>query len=222
MAMPSIIVQEANIVLVGSFNPAIFHPEWFVRHSLVPSDDLKGVKLEIVHPDLSKFSFKWLSIDVLREKFIARTNDPASYSPLRDLVVSTFNILDHTVLNQLGMNLMLVYDIEEESAWHKIGDVLAPKEIWKKTLPDRIGLKTLTIQSPRQDTLNGHIKVSIGPSNASTYSVRVDVNNHVELLDKDRNVQYKVSEIIAENWEKSIEFAKNVCDSIITGALENE
>jgi hypothetical protein len=72
--------ESASIVLVGSFNPAIFHPEWLLRHSLISEDDNKGAKVEIVHSQLSKFSLEWLFIDVMNEKLIARTNDSSYFS----------------------------------------------------------------------------------------------------------------------------------------------
>ena len=99
-------------MLVDSFNPAIFHPEWLVRHELVPADDVQGDTVEIVHQDISKFSFDWLDVDVLRHKFIARTNDPSKFYPLRDLLISIFKILDHTPLKQLGMNLIIDYEFQ--------------------------------------------------------------------------------------------------------------
>ncbi len=91
MAAYKIVSKEASGVLVGSFNPAIFHPEWLVRHELVPADDIQGASVEIVHQDISKFSFEWLGVDVLRHKFIARTNDPSKFDPLRDLLITSLN-----------------------------------------------------------------------------------------------------------------------------------
>jgi len=222
MSSHKVYSQEASIVIVGSFNPAIFHPEWFVRHDLVPADDLKGVKVEIIHPDLSKFSFTWMSIDVLREKFISRTNDPARFNALKDLVISTFYILEHTVLNQLGLNLKIEYEIDDEENWHKIGDVLAPKEIWQDSLPDRIGLKRLLIESPRPDNLDGYIRVSIGPSISTIHSVKLEVNNHFELLDRNSKPQHKATEIIAQKWDEAMELAGNICKSTIKRAIEYE
>jgi hypothetical protein len=36
--MPSKLeLAGVNIVLLGDFNPALFHPDWFVRNDLVPA-----------------------------------------------------------------------------------------------------------------------------------------------------------------------------------------
>jgi len=106
--------EAASIVLVGSFNPAIFHPEWLLRHSLISEDDNKGAKVEIVHNQLSKFSLEWLFIDVMHEKLIARTNDSSYFSPMRDLMSSALKILEHTPIGKMGINLDLSYKIDEE------------------------------------------------------------------------------------------------------------
>jgi len=217
----NIIYKEASAVLVGSFNPAIFHPEWLARHNLIPSDDLKGQKVEIVHQDISKFSLEWLGIDVLRNKFIARTNDSSKFVPLRDLVISIFKILDHTPVKQLGMNLIVDYEITNQDDWHKIGDVLAPKDIWAKCLPERIGLKSLTVQSPRKDELEGYIQVSIGPTKLNKFQVRMNINNHVELELKKKEIKLNPSDVVAENWDLAIDLAEKIAEKTIKEAIES-
>ena len=218
MAAYKIVTKEAIGVLVGSFNPAIFHPEWLVRHELVPADDIQGASVEIVHQDISKFSFDWLGVDVLRHKFSARTNDPSKFDPLRDLLISIFKILDHTPLKQLGMNLVIDYEFENEETWHKFGDVLAPKTIWQKSLPDRIGLTNLTIQSPRNDKFEGYLQVSIGPIEPK-YQARININNHIELQNQGNLLS--VPEIIAANWDDAIASAEQVAERTIKEAIRS-
>ena len=175
--------QEASIVFIGSFNPAIFHPEWLVRNGLIPADDLAGAKVEVVHNDISKFTLEWLGVDVLSNKFIARTNDPSKFSPLKDLMISVFNVLEHTPIVQIGLNLITDYKINSEENWHKIGDTLAPKTIWEQCLPKRVGLKSLKLVSPRPDELKGIMNVSIDSygNEQIPYGVRFNINNHIEI-----------------------------------------
>ena len=75
--------QEASIVLVGSFNPAIFHPEWLLRHELIPEDDIKAAKVEIVHQNISKFSLSWFNIEILNNRFVySRTTTDCASQPV--------------------------------------------------------------------------------------------------------------------------------------------
>ena len=213
--------EDASIVLVGSFNPAIFHPEWLLRHQLITQDDVKGAKIEIVHNDLSKFSLEWLGVDVLRNKFIVRTNDPSQFSPMRDLMISVFGILEHMPITQLGMNSRRTYKIDKEEHWHKVGDVLAPKMVWEESLPKRVGLTSLTVRSPRPDSLEGHVNVSISSFRSSFFGVNFDVNNHVELgaNQEDGEKKYDVSMILAEHWDSSLDLATKICETTLLKVL---
>lgn len=214
--------EEASIVFVGSFNPAIFHPEWLLRCELIPEDDLKGANVEIIHNDLSKFALEWLGIDVLRSKFIARTNDPSKFSPLKDLMISAFKILEHTPINQLGMNVIRNYIIENEEYWHKIGDTLAPKNVWELSLPKRVGLKKINIVSGRNDDLIGEINVSLEPfvTKEISFGVRFNINNHVELKDEKGNQIYDVTDILFNNWDSTLHTAHMICSNTLLGIIE--
>gem|GEM_PF-557094 len=213
--------EEASIVLVGSFNPAIFHPEWFVSHELIPQDDIKDANVEIVHQDLSKFSLQWLGIDVLRNKFIARTHDPSNFSALKDLMFSVFKILYHTPISQLGMNLITIYRIDTEEIWHKIGDTLVPKNIWEESLPKRIGMTSVAVQSPRQDSLDGFIRVIVSSVRSEFYGVSFNINSHVELNAKQhKETKYELTEIIAQYWEPALRVAREISERILRKAID--
>ncbi len=212
MANPEIQTQEASIVLVGSFNPLIFHPEWFLRNEIVSEVDMEGVQTEIVHPEIARFSFSWLSVEIVNNRFIARANDPSQFSILRDFVISTFAILEHTPVKQLGMNLAIKYAVGNEDDWHKIGDTLAPKLIWEKSLPSRVGLRSLRVHSPRTDDLDGDIKVTI--ESRENFGVNVDINSHVEIAP-----DIIMSEILSEYWDDSIHQAITIANTTINEAL---
>lgn len=215
--------EEASIVFVGSFNPSIFHPEWIFRNGLIPEDEYKSAAVEIVHSDIAKFSLEWLNVDVLRNKFIARTNDPSKFSPLKDLMASIFAILEHTPITALGMNYKILYRFDSEDTWHKIGDKLAPKDIWEESLPRRVGLKTLNVQSPRTDELNGYLNITLTSSRSDFFGITLNVNNHVELKSDENGEnteEYDASQILLDNWDSAIELAKNIGNKTLEKALE--
>lgn len=213
MFNPEFVDQEASIVLVGSFNPKIFHPQWFARNGVVPEVDLDGADVEIIHPEVAKFTFPWVSIEVLQNRFTARTKDVAHYSLLRDLVISTFSLLEHSPVRQLGMNLIMLYTAKDEDSWHKIGDTLAPKTVWEESLPERIGLLSLRVQSPRTDELPGKITVSVEsrPENG----VSISFNSHVDLGEDD-----SLHVILSEHWETTVDQGKKICETTIREALK--
>ncbi len=209
--------QEAIIVLVGAFNPAIFHPEWLLRHNLISPDDSESAEIEIVHNDISQFNFDWLKVAVQRNRFSIRTNDPSKFSPLRDLAVSIFSILDSTPIRQMGLNMSIRYKIDSENDWHKIGDTLAPKEIWRQSIPDRVGLTSLTVQSPREDEYKGHINITVGPKDITERDVVFAINNHIEIPADD---DHSPVQLITELWEKYLESSKAIAETTISEILK--
>lgn len=212
--------EEASIVFVGSFNPAIFHPEWLLRHQLITHDDVKGAKVEIIHVDISKFTLEWLAVDVFRHKFTIRTNDPSRFAPLKDLMISVFKILDHTPIKQLGINLTSTYEIDTEENWHKIGDTLVPKAIWEKSLPKRVGMTLLTVRSERSDSLEGDINVRISPIKEGFYGVDFSVNNHIKLQsDQEKEETIDVPTILSNNWDIAIEMARNIGNTTLSNII---
>lgn len=206
MTTPTLTFEEASIVLVGSFNPTIFHPAWLSKYNLIPAVEAEGAKVDIVHNELSSFSLGWLSVQVVHEKFIARTNDRSHYNPLRDLIISVFKILEHTPIKQLGMNRQMDFSVGNENDWHKIGNTLAPKEIWKKSLAEPL-LTSLALESRRTDNLSGKINLRLEPSKRSKHGVLIDVNNHIELSDGEK---LTVPTVLSEHWEKNMDKALEI------------
>lgn len=220
MAGAKLTDQDMSIVLIGSFNPKIFHPDWLLRYGLIPTVDADGAEVEIVHNELSRFSLAWLDIEVTHDRFIARTHDPAQFLPLRDLIASAFKILEHTPATSLGINSNMHFSLGDDvEGWHKIGDTLAPKEIWNESLPERVGLATLAVQSPRQDNLDGKLLVSVKPSrkhDADEYGIFINVNSHVDL--SDRGIA-EVPAIITEYFEPAIDIATTIANTTINSAM---
>lgn len=212
------IFQEASVVLVGSFNPAIFHPEWLLRNGLISEDDLEDQDVEIIHKDIARFSLSWLNIQVQHDKFIARTNDPSQFMPLKDLIISIFTILEHIPIEKMGLNYHATYDMGNEKDWHTVGNRLAPKSIWEETLPKPIGMKSLVVESPREDDYNGYINVTIGPVRAEGYGINISVNNHIETVEEEESLA--PPKILMENWDKAIPYAQKIAEHTIAKAIK--
>jgi len=208
--------QEASLVVIGSFNPTIFNPDWLLRHELISQVEMDDVDIEIIHRDVAKFSLSWLSIEVVHNRFSARTNDQSYFLPLRDLVVSIFSILNQTPVVQIGMNMTFDFSFQDEALWHKIGDTLAPKDIWEKVLPKRVGLTSLKVKSPRVDDLEGNINIAVETlrSEDIKFGIRFSVNNHIE-IDDDKTIE----DLLMNHWEESLQQADKLSEMIIEEAI---
>ena len=63
----------------------------------------------------------------------------------------------------MGINRDIQFEMASKSDWHKVGNKLAPKkDLWDKLLPSP-GMKTLIIDSKRDDAYNGLINITVRP-----------------------------------------------------------
>ncbi|HEY3393442.1 MAG TPA: hypothetical protein VGK58_12095, partial [Lacipirellulaceae bacterium] len=110
-------VDGLTFVIVGSFNPAIFHPLWYAKNGLIPEDEANSASIEIVHNDATIFTTEWFTQQVTKERFVVESRDPTKINTLRDLVINTFAILEHTPLTKFGINSMRHYRMDNAEEW---------------------------------------------------------------------------------------------------------
>jgi hypothetical protein len=119
--------STANIVLLGSFNPPIFRPEWFQAMGIIGDADAQSAKIRIVHEAVTAFSLDWANIQVDQNRFSIDTNDPPLIR-IQDAVLKAFLI--HTPVHQLGINRTVHFSVGSFDVRDKIGRLLAPHEPW--------------------------------------------------------------------------------------------
>jgi hypothetical protein len=215
MGQPTIEIEGLSIVLLGSFNPQIFQPAWFAAEDLIRKEEAEAAKIEIIHPEIVSFAMEWLRLQVTQERFAVSTANSPSYEPLRDLVLGTFQLLQHTPVRQMGLNRDLHFRMASEEAWHAFGHRLAPKEPWTGLL-DQPGLRRLVIQGARPDDFTGYIQVSVEPSRRVHPGVYVGINDHYE-------VQHTASsqgcdhmmDILSRVWATSVARSTNLANTLV-------
>jgi len=223
-----LISEEASIVLVGNLNPKIFHPEWFIRKDIVPEWDYS--KDEVINlSDMSQMTFPGDSkITVLLNQFSLRSSLASNHLALKDIVTSTFSALRETPITQMGMNYVSVVKIPDKEQWMKFGTELAPHKYWEDAVDffsdldsekkKDLGLWELTMRLPRPDDMYGYIHPKIAAVSLQDQTLSFSVNNHIEIEDGDAMNMVKILE---DNWEKSMDFAKNLTNNILMSQLEN-
>ncbi len=156
------ISDSATIVLLGSFNPGIFHPAWFEKNGLLPQSETKDAKIDMVSNDVAIFTMSWVRIEVMGDRFVFRTIDESKFGPLRDLAIGVFQLLEFTPIKQIGINREIKYEMPNIDAWHSVGHTLAPKEYWS-TYVKSPGMNSLTIRAERDDARKGMLNVTVSP-----------------------------------------------------------
>lgn len=126
-------IDSVAFVAKGSFNPAILHPEWFLRHSIIPQEEVDSLLAEplrkeipdvgiiefgknfIVEPTQAILSFKSLAIKVDRERFdvICRSRDKFPF--MLEVIKKIFIVLPETPVAAYGINIFEHIQFEESS-----------------------------------------------------------------------------------------------------------
>lgn len=212
-------LEQAAVILLGSFNPAIFHPSWFAAHDLIPNDEQrvpKGVKLAIAHTEVTDFSTDDFTLQVQPQRFALRALNASFYESLRDLAFSTFSILHHTPIKKMGLNRNFHFRMPSAESWHEVGDRLAPKEHWTGFL-HKPGMKNLTMEGARQDDYEGFIRVLVEPSGeVRPYGIHVGVNDHYEVSDPEESQGcLELIEILKNSWTESLGKAADIAHAIV-------
>jgi hypothetical protein len=223
MARHVLEVNMASVVLVGSFNPTIFQPQWFVKQNLLPLEEGDKAEVKVISPQICQFETERFIIQVTTDRFAAISKPDANPAPLRDLVAGTFFTLEHTPLKALGLNRDMHFAMPSEEAWNQVGDRLVPKEGWKGILPGKVGMRSLWVQGevpgfsdPKQETTKLTVKVE--PSGRVKFGVFIQANENFD-VPKDGPSDY-LRERIRTRWEGAYNYAAEIADYILAWATE--
>ena len=226
-------ILTASIVALGDFNPAIFSPDWLERNDLIGKSDADTVreggqsKSLLVSHQVAAFETKWFALQVLENQFSLTSKD--AFSPaFKDLAVGMFQLVPHTPVTAVGLNFFGHFKFGTETEYHRIGDLLAPKDIWKALYPDdAAGLADLTIRIQHWTrgeslTAKDEKRISVQPSNKIKFGVFMSYNDHHDVMGGDvDNLRpaERVATIVDTLWEPTWHDAVRVFDGVLTMAL---
>lgn len=226
-------ILTSSIIAVGDFNPAIFSLDWLERNGLIGKGDADAVRegsqgksLLVSHP-VTTFETKWFALQVLENQFSLTSKDALSPA-FKDLAVGIFQLVPHTPVTAVGLNFFGHFKLASEDELHQVGDVLAPKDIWKALYPDESpGLAELTIRIQRW-TRGEPLKtkdakrISVQPSNKITFGAFLSYNDHHDVSasgEDNLRPAERVATVIDTRWESSWQDAVRVFDGVLSKAL---
>jgi hypothetical protein len=213
MAVPHCELDGASIVLVGSFNPAIFHPSWLGSHNLLRAGEVEKAQVPIVSQEISSFTVEWLTIQVTRERFQVSSNDARYFEPLRDLVFSIFTILEHTPVSQIGINRDMHFP-STQKAMNNLADLLVDRSVWRDHLENPL-LETLVIIGKRTDSKAKAYRFTVQPSMRVTPGIYVGSNEHFQA--RDGHTPSEIIRLLTESWTDSLRHAAEVAGKLLSG-----
>lgn len=194
-------IQGMNVVLVGSFNPKIFHPAWFASQQLIRKKEAEDANIEVITPAVAKFNLEWMRLQVIQEQFVVETEQEPYYEMVRDLIIGAFNLLNHTPINMLGINTQQHFRMHSDEEWHGLGNELAPKEKYWTPILEKPGMRSLIIQGERPDKHKGYIQIKIEPSSKVQPGIYISINDHYEI--REESGCKAIIDILNLDWSKS-------------------
>lgn len=207
--------EHLSVVCLGSLNPAIFHPQWFLRMGLIAEADAAegAAEVKIVSHEVTNVIFCGMNLQCLPERFALASPDPARFEQLQDLLVKILQELPHIPLKACGINRSAHYSIESEPYWHKIGHSLAPKEpVWKTIFNDprttAVGIKQV-----REGKFPGEVNIDVQPSKKYSPGLYIQSNWHYPVPSSAKPCE-AVSEYLRAEWVAACSQAKIVAETI--------
>jgi hypothetical protein len=197
--------QGIDVILVGSFNPAIFHPQWFLRHNLIGEEEADPQSVKVISSDVTEIRIGEIRLVCIGDRLTLGTQNIAYEPKLRDLLEGILSLLPHTPVRACGINPSAHYQLDSVEYWHKIGHTLAPKDLIWKDLFVNPGLKNLSIQSKaRPEDLN-ELNITIEPSTRFNPGVFIHVNNHFGLSPEKSEVggAALIKDVIKTQWSEA-------------------
>lgn len=227
-------ILSSSIVAVGDFNPAIFSPDWLERNNLIGKGDAEAARdarqgsLLISH-EVTAFETDWFALQVLETR-LSLTSKGALSHAFKDLAVGIFQLVPHTPVTAVGLNFLAHYNLASEAEYHMVGDVLAPKDIWKTLFPgESPGLADLTIRI--QPCIRGELlktkdekRITLRPSDKFKFGVYLSYNDHHDVIapnEDNLRPAERVLSIIEKRWESSWKDSIRAFDGLLSGAISS-
>ena len=228
--MEILLIDFSSIVLLGNFNPSIFHPEWFDRFKIVPIQEVqwaeskkpdrkelpfKGGKLIIsevppllVKPDFAELHFRSFRINVTPSKFECSTFIREKFSLMKEVTVKIFSLLMHTPIKALGINF--TGDRKPKKVTGEILKALFAKSNKKfiATLGENydIGGILSSIQNGRKTTLR------IEKSEKVDNGIYFNFNFHREIEPPQAEIAL---EALSQNYQKDLEESLAILNKLL-------
>lgn len=217
--------DHVSAVLIGSFNPSIFHPSWLALHELISTEASEAADLQVSHPDLSRFDANFMSFDIQKSRVLIRCESDKD-GLVFDMVMSIFgNLLPHSPVWRIGINRTMDILCGTEEKRDALGRRMAPQDAWGNWGKDIAsakgtnhgGMQRLIMrQIPRHDGKEGHFQADLQPLSSSPDAIRLDFNSDLiagtpELVEGAQ----LATQLIEECWQADLKKAKDISDEIV-------
>jgi hypothetical protein len=217
-------ISGASVVVIGSFNPAIFHPSWLFQNEVEPKVEDDLVNLEVCHRDISRFAINGTIYSIDQDRFHIGTNTAPWVQILDKTVLLFTDLLPHTPGRAFGINRDIHFRVDSTERRMEIGRRLAPIEPWgefgttmnaKKT-QDSGGMLSLTMRSLEESAgFNITKNVKVEPSSQLTNENGIYMQVNFHFSPKDDATMSESIGFLQESFQDRINEAEDIFNTIM-------
>jgi len=212
------LTETYSIVLLGVFNPILFHPFWLKDKGIITQNDIRiddKVKGFVVHQQLSSFPVgDWLNIIIKQDRAEFRTSDAAKLVLLKDLVIAVLNALPDTPIFSFGINHGVISTLGNEKDYYNFGRFLNPLDIWRDSFKDP-RLRFLSIIDDKSELLtNKTLMIQPADFQDVPYCVDINMNFHMQ-MPNDAQKSLLAAQMIARNFDFCMTDYDNVVKTLM-------
>lgn len=215
--------QVFSVVILGNFNPKIFHPLWYAQNELIAEQEMDEADDVLSSSEVSMFNWHGIHFQIEQHRFGLTTKDAAQVPQLRDLTIASFSLLEHTPLSAIGFNLESRFQLPSREAWNSVGDRLAPKDKWQSILEDP-GMLSVAMLGKRKDCSADRISIRVVPASGLENGVVVSINQHYNIETEQRisiaDRNNEVMRVLKDDWKSFRNYAESTAVSLAFDGIE--
>ncbi len=207
-------IYTLGIAVLGNFNPVIITPFWLSSKELIREIEAETAKVEVIHPDLTRFEIDWFSFEATPTRIDFKTKRESHFQALKDLIVSVFSNLKETPVKAFGINHLCHFSMRDFKEYENFGYWLSPA----KKLTDVMNNPKLQsiqfLETKTENNEDGLIRLTISPSDLlnDRKSVVFNCNHHFE-IQTTHNAKEMIK-ILNEKWEFSFQKVENLNNKV--------
>ncbi len=205
-----------SVVLLGSFNPMIFHPFWLLQKKLISETDVTEKQI-LVNDQLSTYHVgDWLDMTVTRNRCEFKIKKEERIVMMRDLIVGTLNALSEMPITAIGINRGSVYNLANENSYYEFGAQLAPLNKWEPSFHNP-RLRNIAIEDIGSESFKDKRRmIQIKPAEVKDlpYCVDFNINNHYDLMNVGQTVPKALS-VLTEYMESDFDTFQLIIDALL-------
>ena len=192
-----------SVVLLGNFNPSMFHPSWLKERNIIGDEDYNITDQVLVSDELTNFKVgDWLAITIQKQRAEFKILDSDKVVLMIDVITGCLGAMPITPITALGINKGYLLSLKDENDYYKLGKSLTPLSLWESEFNDP-KLKKIVIENINGEHFNGKSQtVIIQPADASCdkeNTIDININNHFEYPEKNCSTSLVISTLTEEH-----------------------